>query len=71
YRALSVIAKENDYIQSDVYRNSNFVISRNNRVLYYDCTNFFFEIEEADDFREYGKSKENRPNPIVQMGLFM
>ena len=71
YRALSVIAKENDYIQSDVYRNSNFVISRNNRVLYYDCTNFFIEIEEADDFREYGKSKENRPNPIVQMGLFM
>lgn len=71
YRALSVIAKENDYIQSDVYRNSNFVISRNNRVLYYDCTNFFFEIEEADDFREYGKSKESRPNPIVQMGLFM
>ena len=71
YRALSVIAKENDYIQSDVYRNSNFVISRNNRVLYYDCTNFFFEIEEADDFREYRKSKENRPNPIVQMGLFM
>lgn len=71
YRALSVIAKGNDYIQSDVYRNSNFVISRNNRVLYYDCTNFFFEIEEADDFREYGKSKENRQNPIVQMGLFM
>lgn len=71
YRALSVIAKENDYIQSDVYRNSNFVISRNNMVLYYDCTNFFFEIEEADDFREYGKSKENRQNPIVQMGLFM
>lgn len=70
-RALSVIAKENDYIQSDVYRNSNFVISRNNMVLYYDCTNFFFEIEEADDFREYGKSKENRQNPIVQMGLFM
>ena len=71
YRALSVIAKGNDYIQSDVYRNSNFVISRNNRVLYYDCTNFFFEIEEAYDFREYGKSKENRQNPIVQMGLFM
>ena len=55
YRALSVIAKENDYIQSDVYKNSNFVISRNNRILYYDCTNFFFEIEEADEFREYGK----------------
>ena len=39
--------------------------------MYYDCTNFFFEIECEDDFRKYGKSKENRPNPIVQMGLFM
>ncbi|MCI6067140.1 MAG: IS1634 family transposase, partial [Galactobacillus timonensis] len=35
------------------------------------CTNFFFEIEEDDSLREYGKSKENRPNPIVQMGLLM
>ena len=39
--------------------------------MYYDCTNYYFEIEEEDDFRKYGKSKENRPNPIVQMGLFM
>ena len=46
-------------------------MSRNNRVLYYDCTNFFFEIEQEDDLRKYGKSKENRPNPIVQMGLLM
>ena len=40
-------------------------------VTYYDCTNFYFEIEEEDGFRTYGKSKENRPNPIVQMGLFL
>ena len=71
YRALSVLAGESDYIQAEVYKNSNFLLSRNNRVLYYDCTNYYFEIEEEDDLRRYGKSKENRPNPIVQMGLFM
>lgn len=71
YRALSVLAGESDYIQAEVYKNSNFVADRNNRILYFDCTNYYFEIEEEDDFRKYGKSKENRPNPIVQMGLFM
>lgn len=71
YRALSVLAGESDYIQAEVYKNSNFVAGRNNRILYFDCTNYYFEIEEEDDFRKYGKSKENRPNPIVQMGLFM
>ena len=70
-RSLEIISKEADYIQSQLYINSNKVIKRNNKVLYYDCTNFFFEIEQEDDFRKYGKSKENRPNPIVQMGLFM
>ena len=71
YRALEILSKESTYIQSQLYKNSQKVSRRNNRVLYYDCTNFFFEIEEEDDFRRYGKSKENRPNPIVQMGLFM
>lgn len=71
YRALEVIAKEADFIQSELYKSSSKFMPRNNRVLYYDCTNFFFEIEEEDEFRKYGKSKENRPNPIVQMGLFM
>ena len=71
YRGLSVLAQEMDYIQSEVYKNSNFVVNRNNRVLYYDCSNFYFEIEQADEFRKYGKSKEHRPNPLVQMGLFM
>ncbi len=70
-RALPILCKENDFIQSGLYKNSKNYSTRNNRVLYYDCTNFFFEIECEDDFRKYGKSKENRPNPIVQMGLFM
>ncbi len=71
YRGLSILAEEMDYIQAEVYKNSNFVIDRNNRILYYDCSNFYFEIEQADNLRKYGKSKEHRPNPIVQMGLMM
>jgi transposase len=71
YRALSVISEESEFIQSELYKNSNYVHPRNNRILYYDCTNYYFEIEDEDDFRRYGKSKENRPNPIVTMGLFM
>ena len=70
-RALPILCKENDFIQSELYKNSKNYMPRNNRILYYDCTNFFFEIEAEDDFRKYGKCKENRPNPIVQMGLFM
>ena len=65
------MAEESDFIQEELYRNSNFVHPRNRKILYYDCTNYYFEIEQDDDFRKYGKSKENRPNPIVTMGLFM
>lgn len=71
YRALEVISKENDFFQSELYKNSQTVINRKKEVLYYDCTNYYFEIEEEDSFRKYGVSKEHRPNPIVQMGLFM
>ena len=71
YRALSVLAEESDYIQSELYKNSNLLRRRNNKILYYDCTNYYFEIEQEDTLRKYGKSKEHRPNPIVQMGLFM
>lgn len=71
YRALSVIAEESDFIQSELYKNSNFIHPRNKCILYYDCTNYYFEIEEENGLKHYGKSKENRPNPIVTMGLFM
>lgn len=71
YRALSVIAEESDFIQSELYKNSNFLHPRDKRILYYDCTNYYFEIEEESESKRYGKSKENRPNPIVTMGLFM
>lgn len=71
YRALSVMAEESDYIQEELYRNSNFVHHRNSKILYYDCTNYYFEVEEESDNKKYGKSKEHRPNPIVTMSLFM
>lgn len=71
YRALSVIAKESDFIQSELYRNSGFIHRRNRSVLYYDCTNYYFEIEQERGDAHYGKSKEHRPNPIIGMGLFM
>lgn len=71
YRALEVIAKETDFIQSELYKNSLRVSKRNTKILYYDCTNYFFEIEQESGLRQYGPSKEHRPNPITQMGLFM
>ena len=70
-RSLEVLSKESDYIQSELYKNSLKYSKRNDKVLFYDCTNYYFEIEEEDDFRKYGKSKEHRPNPIVGMGLFL
>lgn len=70
-RALEVISKETNFIQSELYKNSLKYSKRNDKILFYDCTNYYFEIEEEDDFRKYGKSKEHRPNPIVGMGLFM
>lgn len=67
-----------------LYKNSSNVVKRNTSVCYYDCSNFYFEIESPDldyvdevtgevisGFRKYGMSKEHRPNPIVEMGLFM
>uniref|UniRef100_UPI000B233097 IS1634 family transposase n=2 Tax=Bacillus massilionigeriensis TaxID=1805475 RepID=UPI000B233097 len=71
YRALGVLAEQSDHIEEMVYKNSLNVVNRNTQILYYDCTNFFFEIEESEGIKQYGVSKENRPNPIVQMGLFM
>ena len=84
YRALSLLAPHIDDIQAQVYANSFNITQRKDRIIYYDCTNYYFEIEDNDrDFidadtgefvaglRKRGKSKENRPNPIVQMGMFM
>ena len=71
YRALDILSEEMDLIQSSLYKTSIKLSKRNTGILYYDCTNFFFETEEEEGLKRYGKSKENRPNPIVQMGLFI
>lgn len=82
-RALSVIAVEFDSIQSELYKFSSQVVRRKTGVLYYDCTNFYFETEQEDPVsnqeadgkdiaaRKYGISKQHQPSPLVQMGLFM
>lgn len=71
YRALSVLSQNSDLIQSELYKRSRNVIKRSTGILFYDCTNYFFELEQEAGLKQYGPSKEHRPNPIVQMGLFM
>ena len=71
YRALSVMAEESDYIQEELYRNSNFVHHRNTKILYYDCTNIISRLRKKAEIKSMVKNKEHRPNPIVTMGLFM
>ena len=70
YRTLTYLAKEITTIQKELFDYSNDVINRNYKVIYYDCTNFFFYTEE-DDFKRYAISKQHQPLPLVQMGLFM
>lgn len=70
YRTLSYLAKEMDNIQKELFDNSNKIIDRNYKVIYYDCTNYFFYTEE-NDFQRYAISKQHQPLPLVQMGLFM
>ncbi len=71
YPALSVIAQESHYIQSRLFKNSMKISKRKTGVIYYDCTNFCFELEQGEDDKQFGLSKENRPLPMVEMGLFM
>ena len=71
YRALSMLATEFNEIQADVYKRSLKLGKRDTSVVYYDLTNYFFEWEEEGGLVQYGHSKEGRPLPIVQMGLFV
>lgn len=71
YRALSLLAGEFNEIQADVYKRSQKLGKRNTQVVYYDLTNYFFEWEEEGGLVQFGHCKEDRPLPIVQMGLFM
>lgn len=71
YHAFEFLTNENDFIQSELYKNSQKVIDRKKEILYYDCMNCYFEIEQEDDFRKYGVSKGHKSNPIVHVGVFM
>ena len=71
YRALSYLANNIDFIQEKIFENSKNVIKRNSEIIYYDCTNYFFEIGLDDEFRKYGINKQHQPKPQVGMGLFM
>lgn len=71
YRALTMLSTEFDEIQADVYRRSLKLGNRDTSVVYYDLTNYFFEWEEEGGLVQYGHSKEGRPLPIVQMGMFV
>lgn len=71
YNFLGVLSKEIAPLQKSLYEATRNELSRRTGVIYYDCTNYYFEIEKEDNLRRYGKSKEHRPNPIVQMGMFM
>lgn len=83
-RFMDILEEHHDDYLAWLYRQSDTIVKRDTSVLYYDCTNFYSECEQADDeivdevtgeimtgLRQYGVSKEHRPNPIVEMGLFM
>jgi len=83
-RFMDILSENYDSYLSHLFQTSNNVIKRNTSVCYFDCTNYYFEKETEDEdvyddvtgelikgLLKYGVSKEHRPNPIVQMGLFM
>jgi len=71
YRALSHFATLEIELQKYLNERVTQKYGRNTKTIYYDVTNFYFEIDKADDLRKFGKGKEGRHNPIVQMGLAM
>lgn len=71
YRGLTYLNNELDFIQKEIYNNSKSVINRNTRIMYFDCTNYYFDISEENEFQKYGKGKDGKAKPLVGMGLFM
>jgi len=83
-RFMDVLEKNYDGYLEHLFNNSGSILDRNTSVCYFDCTNYYFEIEQEDEeyvdeatgevlkgLRKYGPSKDHKPNPLVQMGLFM
>lgn len=71
YRCLSLLHKHKDNLQLWINDKIKALYGRDTSLVYYDVTNYYFETDKTEDFRKKGVSKEHRPNPIVQMGLFM
>lgn len=71
YRGLTYLNKELNFIQKEIYNNSKSVIDRNTKIMYFDCTNYYFDINEETDLQKYGKGKDGKSKPLVGMGLFM
>ena len=71
YRGLTYLNEDLDYIQKELYNNSKSVIDRNTKIMYFDCTNYYFDINEETDFQKYGHGKDGKAKPLVGMGLFM
>lgn len=71
YRSLIAIERNLDYIQERMFHYSKDLLKRDTSIIYYDCTNFFYESTVETELRRPGASKENRRTPIVQMGIFM
>lgn len=71
YRGLTYLNTEMDFIQKEIYNNSKLVIDRNTRIMYFDCTNYYFDINEETELQKYGKGKDGKAKPLVGMGLFM
>lgn len=71
YRALIVISDNLEYVQQRLYHYTKQILNRDTSIIYYDCTNFFFESTKETELRKPGASKENRRTPIVQFGIFM
>ena len=71
YRGLTYLNNDLDYIQKQLYNNSKSVIDRNTKIMYFDCTNYYFDINEETELQKYGHGKDGKAKPLVGMGLFM
>ena len=71
YRSLDYFLQWRPALLNHLHQRMQKLYSRDTLLMYYDVTNYYFEIDEADELRRKGVSKEHRPNPIVQMGLLM
>lgn len=71
YRCLSFFDKHSSALQVWINEQIKQRVGRDSSLVYYDVTNYYFEIDNTDELRKKGISKEHRPNPIVQMGLFI